>query len=51
MTDYDIAHEEGIKQGIELEAKNIAAKLKVKGMDIDTISEVTGLSDKEIQAL
>ena len=59
VTDYDIAHEEGIKQGLKQgleqgeknKAKAIAKKMKQQGMDTFTITELTGLSDEEIQAL
>ena len=38
---------EGIKEG----AKEIAKKMKIKGIDIDTIIEVTGISKDEIEKL
>ena len=38
---------EGVKEGVE----RVAHKMIVKGIDSDTIKEVTGLSDKEIKKL
>jgi len=43
--------EEGKQQGKQQEKINIARKLKQKGTDLDTITEVTGLSRKEIEKL
>ena len=53
------SHEEGVKIGViegrEEGAKNkameMAKKLKEKGIDIDIISETSGLSKKEIENL
>ena len=47
--------EEGIKRGIELgieqNQKDVAKKLKDKGVDIDFIVEITGLSKEDIENL
>lgn len=47
--------QQGIKQGIELGQKSktliIAKKMKEKNIDINTISQITGLTIKEIQNL
>jgi len=42
---------EGIEEGKQQEKINVARKLKQKGTDLDTITEVTGLSRKEIEKL
>ena len=42
---------EGIEQGIEQNNKEIAKKMKDKGMDFKTISELTGLSEEEIKKI
>ena len=53
--DYNVniheAKKEGIQQGLQEEKKKIAQNLKRKGIDIETIAEVTGLSKEEIQNL
>jgi len=43
--------EEGIEQGKQQEKINIARILKQKGTDIDTITEATGFTRKEIEEL
>ena len=47
--------EQGIEQGIELDIeqnqKDVAKKLKDKGVDIDFIVEITGLSKEDIENL
>ncbi|MEI0493646.1 Rpn family recombination-promoting nuclease/putative transposase [Brachyspira intermedia] len=43
--------EEGIKQGIEQEKCSLAKSMKSKNMDIELISELTGLSIEEIENL
>lgn len=52
---YDKGVEAGIQQGIELGQKYktliIAKKMKEKNIDINTISQITGLTIKEIQNL
>lgn len=52
---YDKGVEAGIQQGIELGQKSktliIAKKMKEKNIDINTISQITGLTIKEIQNL
>ena len=40
--------EQGIEQGETKKALQIARKMKVAGMDIATIAEVTGLSEEKI---
>jgi len=42
---------EGIEQGIEQEKINIAKNMISKNMDNKTISEITGLTIKEIESL
>ncbi|MEQ8998948.1 MAG: Rpn family recombination-promoting nuclease/putative transposase [Coleofasciculus sp. B1-GNL1-01] len=42
---------EGIEKGKQQEKINVARKLKQKGTDLDTITEITGLSRKEIEKL
>jgi len=42
---------EGIKQGSRQEKLEIAKNMLVKGTDIEYISEVTGLTKKEIEKL
>lgn len=42
---------EGIKEGEERKAKEIAKKLKIKGIDIDIIAETSGLSKEKIEKL
>ncbi len=43
--------EKGIEKGRQEEKLNMAKKLKMKGMDIGIISEVTGLSPDEIEKI
>ena len=43
--------EKGIEQGIEQNQKDVAKKLKHKGVDIDFIVEITGLSKEDIENL
>lgn len=42
---------EGIKNGIEKAKKTVARRLLEKGMDIDTIAEVTGLEKERISEI
>ena len=42
---------QGIEQGIEQKQKDVAKKLKDKGVDIDFIVEITGLSKEDIENL
>ena len=43
--------EEGEKKGIAKEKNEIAKKMKDKGMDIETIVELTGLTKEEVEKL
>ena len=43
--------EEGIKEGIEKEKYSLAINMKNKNMDINLISELTGLSIEEVKNL
>ena len=43
--------EEGIKEGIEKEKYSLVRNMKKKNMDINLISELTGLSIEEIKNL
>ena len=43
--------EEGIKEGEKNKAISMAKAMKAKNMDINLISEITGLSIKEIKNL
>jgi predicted transposase/invertase (TIGR01784 family) len=45
------ALEQGIEQGIKMDKKQIAIKLLRRGMDIETIAELTDLSEEEILGL
>ena len=45
------AHDEGVKEGRAEANKDIAQKLLSRGMDVEAISEVTGLTADEIKAL
>ena len=47
----NIAKEEGIEQGAKDEKKSIAKSMLAKKMDIPLISELTGLSKKQITML
>ncbi len=49
--DLNEAHSIGVKEGIEQEARNIAQKLKVQNIDVNIISNTTGLSISEIEEL
>ena len=56
--DYNVSiaesKEEGIalgKKDVEKKTKEIAKKMKEKGLDIETIVEITGLSKEEIKSL
>jgi predicted transposase/invertase (TIGR01784 family) len=44
-------YRKGLKEGIEQQNKEIAKKMKDKGMDFKTISELTGLSEEEIKKI
>ena len=50
-TDLSDAKEEGIEQGREAEKKEMTKALKDKGIDIDIIAEVSGLSVKSIESM
>lgn len=41
--------EEGIEKGIEKEKQEVTRKLLKKGMDLKSISEITGMSEEEIR--
>lgn len=43
--------EQGIKQGIQQEKENTARHLLAKGMDLETVMEITMLSEKKIQEI
>ena len=45
------AIERGLERGRHEEAREITIKLKAKGMSIDEIVEITGLSIEEIESL
>ena len=47
----DFAEEKGIKKGEQKNKKEIAKKMLAKGIDIDTIVELTGLSKEKIEKL
>ena len=47
VTDIDIAHEEGMREG----KQEVAVQMKSEGLDIDTIAKCTGLSKEEIESL
>lgn len=49
--DLNEAHSIGVKEGIEQEARNIAQKLKAQNIDVNIISNTTGLSISEIEEL
>ena len=52
---HKVGKEEGIREGREEGAKrnscDIAKRMLEKGIDIETISELTGLTEKEISEL
>ena len=50
-TGYSKGLEQGITQGAENEQKKIAKRMKEKGIDIDSIAEITKLSKKEIEKI
>ena len=43
--------EEGLKEGAKKKSFDIAKRMLEKGIDIGTISELTGLTEKEISEL
>lgn len=43
--------EQGLEQGIEQKAQEIAIKMINKGIDIETIVDVTGLTIEQVQQL
>ena len=43
--------EEGREEGREEEKKEVTKKLLKKGMDIKSVSEITGMSEEEIKNL
>ena len=47
----DTAEEKGRAEGEHLKAINIARKMKSKGFSVADISDLTGLSDEEIDSL
>lgn len=47
----NIAKKQGIEQGVNNEKKSIAKSMLAKKMDIPLISELTGLSKKQIARL
>jgi len=49
--DLDFARKEGREEGIKRGSINTAIRMKKKGFDITIISELTGLSVKEIESL
>ena len=44
-------YRKGLKEGIEQQNKEIAKKLKEKGVDLKIISETTGLSEEELKKI
>lgn len=48
---YNQGIEKGIKQGRIESKKEIAKKMKEKGIDVKTIEEITNLTEKEINLL
>ena len=52
---HKVGKEEGLKEGREEGAKqkscDIAKRMLEKGIDVETISELTGLTEKEISEL
>lgn len=44
-------YDKGLNSGIIQEKRKIANKMKLKNIDINIISEITGLTTKEIQNL
>ena len=45
------AREEGLQEGIQEGIQKMAIKMLQKGMDIQTIMEITGLTEEEIKRL
>ena len=43
--------EKGIKKGMKQERKEMAKRMKEKGIDIITIQEITNLTEEEINSL
>ena len=50
-TGYSNGLEEGIKRGQEEKSVEIAKKMKEKGIDIETIMELTELTRKEVEKI
>ena len=48
---YDDGRQDGKQEGMQFKAIQIAKKMKAKGMDVDTIMEMTGLDKEEIEKL
>lgn len=48
---YQDILQEGLEQGIEQKAQEIAIKMINKGIDIETIVDVTGLTIEQVQQL
>jgi predicted transposase/invertase (TIGR01784 family) len=47
----DEGKQEGLKEGIEINAKETARKMLEDGLTVETISKYTGLTEKEIKTL
>ena len=50
-TGREEGREEGRKEGVKQNSFDIAKRMLEKGIDIETISELTGLTEKEISEL
>ncbi len=50
-TATEIGEQKGLKKGAEKKAVDIAKNLLAKGMDCNTIAEITGLTEEEIKKL
>ena len=50
-TGREEGREEGRKEGVKQNSFDIAKRMLEKGIDIGTISELTGLTEKEISEL
>ena len=50
-TGYDKGLKDGIEQGIEQTNKEIAKKMKIKGLDLKIISELTGIALDELKKI
>ena len=48
---HETGHKEGREEGREEKAYEIARKMIAKGLDVDTIAELTGLTKEEILTL